>query len=340
MKPGFAAAVIAWQRRCGRRGLPWMKPDPYARWVSEIMLQQTQVAVVRDYYLRFMQAFPTVEALAQADEEAVLELWAGLGYYSRARRLHACARAVAAGGGRFPETAEALMRLPGIGRSTAGAIASFAFGAAEPVVDGNVKRVLARVLALAAPQATAAFDHALWQAAQALIAEAPAGEAGVYNQGMMDLGALVCARAGPRCEACPVRDWCRAARQGDPGAYPAPRARRARPVRRVTFLARLRGRGDALEVMLVRREGAGVWQGLWALPELGGAPPGGARCAARFTHDFTHYRLEAEVLWLRQGEGEEGAAGARWLRFAQIGGAALPAPMKRVLPLVFSAALA
>ena len=207
----FAERVVQWQRTHGRAGLPWqITRDPYRVWLSEIMLQQTQVTTVLGYYERFLQRFPTVVALANAPSEDVLAMWSGLGYYARARNLHKCAQAVAAvHGGEFPRSAVQLAELPGIGRSTAAAIAAFCFGERVAILDGNVKRVLTRVLAWERDIAQAASEKALWAIASDLLPVAPAGEPlhaamATYTQGLMDLGATVCTIRRPACDACPA----------------------------------------------------------------------------------------------------------------------------------------
>ncbi len=318
----FAEAVTSWQKAHGRHGLPWMVKDAYRRWVSEIMLQQTQVATVKAYYERFIAAFPTVEALAAADEEDVMRRWAGLGYYSRARNLHACAKVVAAEGG-FPRTARELAELPGIGRSTAAAIASAAFDEVAPILDGNVKRVLARVLADAAPLGTAASEKRLWAAAEALVSRT---EPAVWNQGMMDLGNLVCTRTKPRCGDCPVRAFCRAGAEGRPTDFPVKKVRAPRPERTadMTVFA------DAEGVWLVKRTSAGVWKGLWSLPEIGapeGEPLGG------FVHDFSHYRLRADVRLVRDEPppSVKEAAPTVKVPWTAVEGEAIPTPVKTFL---------
>src|SRR5688572_31494471 len=212
----FAARLVAWQKRHGRRGLPWQgTTDPYRIWLSEVMLQQTQVSAVIPYYERFVRQFPTVEALARASEDAVLRLWSGLGYYARGRNLHAAAKQIAAQG-RFPGTAEAIGELPGVGRSTAAAIAAFAFGERAAILDGNVKRVLSRCFAVEE-------ERRLWPLAESLL---PRKGMETYTQALMDLGATVCTRTKPRCERCPVRNACAARKEGRISELPAPRARK------------------------------------------------------------------------------------------------------------------
>lgn len=264
---GFGPRVVAWQRRHGRHALPWQQDrDPYRIWLSEIMLQQTQVATVIPYFEAFTAAFPTVQALADAPEEAVMARWAGLGYYSRARNLHRCAQhLVEAHGGRFPSDREALQALPGIGRTTAAAIAVFAFGRREAILDGNVKRVLGRHEAIEGFPGAPAVERQLWARAQALL---PSRGLRAYTQGLMDLGATVCLRTAPRCGQCPVAGTCGARRENRQHLLPAPRPRRQVPQRAAAVLVVLRAGASGTEVWLPRREGPGVWAGLRSLPEL------------------------------------------------------------------------
>ncbi|MEO5697809.1 MAG: A/G-specific adenine glycosylase, partial [Burkholderiaceae bacterium] len=259
----IAPRVIAWQRQHGRSHLPWQgSRDPYRVWLSEIMLQQTQVATVLGYYARFVARFPDVAALAAASLDDVLVLWSGLGYYSRARNLHACAQAVVQlHGGRFPADSAALARLPGIGRSTAAAIAAFCYGERAAILDGNVKRVLTRVLGFDADLAVAANERALWAQAQALLPETGIE---AYTQGLMDLGASVCSARAPQCAACPLRTACVATQQGDPERYPVKRRKAPRGRREHVWLL-LEWRA---QVWLLRRPSSGIWAGLWSLPEF------------------------------------------------------------------------
>jgi len=291
--PSFAARIVAWQKQHGRRALPWQNTrDPYRVWLSEIMLQQTQVATVLAYYERFTDRFADVRALAAADLGEVLAAWSGLGYYSRARNLHRCAQVVAAEhGGEFPTTSAALAELPGIGRSTAAAIAAFCFGERVAILDGNVKRVLARVLAFDGDLAEARAERELWAAATALL---PVREIGPYTQGVMDLGATICATRSPHCLLCPVRDVCAAARAGTQERYPVKSRRLARGRRESVWLE-LRWR-DA--VWLVERPASGVWAGLWSLPEIESIDalaattsdwPGSGELLESFVHVLTHF---------------------------------------------------
>jgi len=327
----FAPALIAWQQRHGRHDLPWQNTrDPYAVWLSEIMLQQTQVATVIPYYRRFLERFPTVAALAAASEDEVLALWSGLGYYSRGRNLHRAAGIIVAEhGGRFPGTPEALMALPGIGRSTAAAIFVFAFGGRAAILDGNVKRVLARHAGIGGWPGQPAVQASLWRVAEARL---PDRDIEAYTQGLMDLGAGPCARR-PRCEDCPVMADCAARLDGRIGDIPAPRPRRARP-RRATELWIVT---DGCAVLLERRPSRGIWGGLWSLPEARPAQVEGhaARSLAPIAHAFTHFDLELRPWLVRVGPGTTPppgtVEGALWQPLDALDAVGLPAPVRALL---------
>jgi A/G-specific adenine glycosylase len=337
----FAPALIAWQKKHGRHDLPWQcRHDAYAVWLSEIMLQQTQVSAVIPYYRRFLERFPDVAALAAAGEDEVLALWSGLGYYSRARNLHRAARQVAdLHRGKFPDTLEALMALPGIGRSTAAAVLVFAFGKRAAILDGNVKRVLARLCAIDGYPGDSAVAARLWQAAEALL---PKSGLRAYTQGLMDLGASLCTRTKPRCAECPVAGLCIAHREQRTAQLPAPKPRKALPQRRTTMLI-LRRAG---EVLLEKRPPAGIWGGLWSFPELEGDADAIEICARRYgaevevqdalpliAHGFTHFRLDILPLPLRVRRWPRRAAepGQAWLPVAEALGAAIPQPVRLIL---------
>ena len=260
----FARDLLRWYTRAGRKDLPWQQqPTPYRVWVSEIMLQQTRVETVIPYYRRFMSRYPTVSDLAGASLDQVLHSWSGLGYYARARNLHATACRVAAQhAGRFPDTLEGLMALPGIGRSTAGAILALACHQRQPILDGNVKRVLARYHAVDGWPGQAAVLRKLWSLAEQ---HTPRQGCAAYTQAMMDLGATVCTRTRPRCGVCPLSADCRALAKDRVGEYPAPRPRKTLPVRAVCMLLLCDG-ADA--VLLQRRPPSGIWGGLWSFPEF------------------------------------------------------------------------
>jgi A/G-specific adenine glycosylase len=312
----FAAKLIHWQRRHGRRDLPWQgTTDPYRIWLSEVMLQQTQVATVIPYYRRFLERYPTVNALAAASEEEVLELWSGLGYYARGRNLHKAARSIAAHG--FPKTSEEIEELPGIGRSTAAAIAAFAYSERAAILDGNVKRVLSRCFLLR-------DKDEMWAQAEALL---PRRDIERYTQALMDLGATVCTRANPRCGACPVADVCKAKKTRRVDEFPPPRPRRELPQRQATWLV-LRRNGA---VLVEQRPSPGIWGGLWCFPELNGRRPRGAKALAPIEHGFTHFRLRIHPLVLEIGVRARIQPGGKWLNLDEADGAALPAPVKTLL---------
>jgi len=337
---GFAQTLIEWQKTHGRHDLPWQNTrDPYRIWVSEIMLQQTQVSAVVPYFLRFMSRFPDVPSLALATEEEVLQHWSGLGYYARARNLHRAAGMVMQiHGGQFPRSAAALESLPGIGRSTAAAIAAFAWGEHGAILDGNVKRVLARAFAIEGYPGTASVEARLWALAESLL---PPSQLEAYTQGLMDLGATLCTRARPACERCPLRSACAAHASGRVGEFPAPRPKKAWPTREATWLLLL----DENQVLLERRASAGLWGGLWVPPELAegdletqchvrfGCTLASQRVLPKIAHGFTHFRLLAQPLLCRVARRTPvAAAGDRqWLQLAEAGRAALPAPVKSLL---------
>ncbi len=264
MSQGFDDRVLQWFERCGRRDLPWqIEPTPYRVWVSEIMLQQTQVATVIPYFQHFMERFPQVTDLADADLDEVLHLWSGLGYYARARNMHRAAESIRDHhGGRFPEDFDDVVALPGVGRSTAGAILALSCGQRHSILDGNVKRVLCRHRGIEGWPGRAAVERTLWQLADTLT---PWERVGEYTQAMMDLGATVCRRSRPQCDVCPVSDDCVARAEGRQHVLPAPRPARERPLRRTVMLL-ITDRQD--RVLLERRASSGIWGGLWSFPEL------------------------------------------------------------------------
>lgn len=317
----FAAQIIDWYRKHGRQDLPWQQnPTPYRVWVSEIMLQQTQVTTVIPYYERFMQRFPELRQLAEADQDTVLHHWSGLGYYARARNLHRAARLVRdEHDGRFPTTLAALMELPGIGRSTAGAILSLALEQSHPILDGNVKRVLSRCFAVSGWPGRSEVLKRLWSLSERLT---PSQQSRPYNQAMMDLGATVCRRSKPLCDRCPLMPQCRARAEGDPVAYPHARPRASLPSRAVIMLLVHDGRG---RLLLESRPQHGLWGGLWGLPEYADRQSVEAGLSRLFDddwqvvaawpprrHSFSHFHLlitplEVEVSdrpeWVMDGGG-------------------------------------
>lgn len=312
----FASALIAWQWRHGRKKLPWQGTrDPYRIWLSEVMLQQTQVATVIPYYERFLGKYPTVEALAAAAEEDVLALWAGLGYYARGRNLHAAARIIAEHG--FPASQKDIACLPGVGRSTAAAIAAFAFGERAAILDGNVKRVLSRGFGIEK-------EADLWELAERLL---PDEGIEAYTQALMDLGATVCTRTKPRCEACPVTGECVARRENAVDKFPRKRLRKPLPQREVTWLVQRQGR----EVLLEKRPGAGIWGGLWCFPEAQKGAKG--TLLEPLEHGFTHFRLRIRPLLceLPRKSSQAESPGRLWIDITQATEAAVPAPVKTLL---------
>jgi A/G-specific adenine glycosylase len=349
---GARAALLRWYRR-HRRGLPWRRTrDPYAIWVSEAMLQQTRVETVVPYYDRFLRRFPDVASLADAELDDVLRAWEGLGYYSRARRLKQAAEVVMDRfDGSIPSRAEELRSLPGIGRYTAGAIASIAFDRPEPVLDGNVTRVLARWHGIRESVDEPAVVERLWREAGELARGASPGD---LNQALMELGARICTPRGPSCEACPVRRWCRAAAAGDAESLPCKAPRRA-PTRVRAAAALLFRRGRALAV---RRPERGLLGGLWELPgaELAGRarPERAVRTALEAAlglsieelervgsveHVFTHRRLELLVFRGRPGPGRvrlEGYTAHRWVAPAGLGGLPHGRPTRKALKLALA----
>ncbi len=337
----FARLLIDWQKQHGRHGLPWQVAcAPYPVWLSEIMLQQTQVATVIPYYRRFLERFPDIAVLAAAEEDAVLALWSGLGYYSRARNLHRAAREVAARyGGQFPRGFAEILALPGIGRSTAAAVSVFAFGQRRAILDGNVKRVLARCFAVEGYPGAKAVENALWALAERLL---PQDGIESYTQGLMDLGASLCARAKPRCGECPLAGLCVARRDGRTAELPWRKARPVLPEKEIALLVLL----DGGEILLEKRPPTGIWGGLWSLPEvsLNGDPAQAAleRYGVEATdfaalppirHTFTHFRLHIQPLRaeVRRHRPEARQAGAVWLALPDALGAALPAPVRKLL---------
>ena len=336
----FAKHLIAWQRRSGRHDLPWQRTrDPYRIWLSEIMLQQTQVRTVIPYYERFITRFPSIAALARADVGEVLQLWSGLGYYSRARNLHRAAVVVLdEHRGEFPGTRSAIERLPGIGRSTAAAIAAFAFGVREAILDGNVKRVLARHFIVDGIPTERAVEQRLWALAESLL---PARSIDAYTQGIMDLGATICTLRKPRCTECPVRTSCKALAANVVDRYPARRRKPPLPQRRTTMLVLF----QAGDVLLERRPPTGLWGGLWSLPEVAESVEIETFVRRRFAfavkaqqplglvkHGFTHFKLDIHpVLVTGHGAAHAAEPGVVWMPLADARTAALPVPVKRIL---------
>ena len=335
----IAPPLLAWHAAHGRKDLPWQRArTPYRVWVSEVMLQQTQVQTVIPYYERFLARFPDVASLAAAPLDEVLHRWAGLGYYSRARNLkRAAERLVAEFGGELPTDIDALRELPGLGRSTAAAVLALASGARHAILDGNVKRVLARVFAVEGAANERAVEQRLWALAEQ---ETPLENVADYTQAIMDLGATLCTRRNPQCVRCPLAMLCAARAAGRQHELPAPRVRAARRVRHVVLLAACREDGS---VLLVQRPPSGIWGGLWSLPEfpaLEDAHAWGAQHLAEprwseaplppVSHAFTHFDLEMTPLVVPcRGSGVADAM--LWYDSGSPAAVGLPAPIARLL---------
>ena len=343
-QPTFATRLVTWQRVHGRNGLPWQNTrDAYRIWLSEIMLQQTQVTTVLPYYARFLERFPDVHALANAPEDDVLARWAGLGYYSRARNLHRAAQQIVAQyDGRFPADVNRLADLPGIGRSTAAAIAAFAYDVTAPILDGNVKRVLARHAGVEGFPGVSAIEKKLWLEAEARLPTTPKDMV-AYTQGLMDLGATICARSDPTCLLCPIADDCAARLRGRTSEIPAARPSKVLPQRSQRYLLLT----HADEILLVKRPAPGIWGGLWCLPEVaddedaqltahlryGASVAGNVIALPPIAHAFTHFRLTLHVTHVVAERVEPRAMqpGAMWLARTEVANAALPKPISRLL---------
>lgn len=339
----FAGRLLHWYDAHGRHDLPWQHPrTPYRVWLSEIMLQQTQVATVIPYFAAFLHAFPTLEDLAAADSDAVMARWAGLGYYARARNLHAAAKAcVLLHDGALPRDFDALHALPGIGRSTAGAVLSQAWNAPFAILDGNVKRVLTRYHGIEGFPGLPAIERQLWALAEAHVAAVPSGRMADYTQAQMDLGATICTRSRPACVICPLQGDCVARIEDRVAQLPTPRPSRTIPRREAVALL-LRDRGG--RVLLQKRPDTGIWAGLWTLPQADtllemqawfDAHMDGALEEAQplplVRHVFSHYRLDLQVLQcevdaLKQRESDV----LRWVRPAELASLGLPAPIRRL----------
>ena len=339
----IAASVVQWQKRHGRNNLPWQKnPSPYAVWLSEIMLQQTQVSTVMPYYLKFIARFPNIQTLARADEEEVMRHWSGLGYYARARNLHKTAAIIAVRG--FPQTADEWARMPGVGKSTAAAIAVFSCGQRAAILDGNVKRVLARLFAVQTLLQNTQTTNKLWQLSETLL---PANTRIIrpYTQGMMDLGATICTRRRPQCALCPLQNCCLAKKLNLQDTLPHRAVAKSRPTKQ-KYMALVIYRG---KVLLHKRPPRGIWGGLHSLPEddnvaallkhcqqllgcaLSPLPTNGSN--ATFNHQFTHFQLQAQVLILKpSGKNTPRlfqTADYQWTARRKLLDAPLPAPIKK-----------
>ena len=348
----FARHLLAWFDQNGRKDLPWQRdPTPYRVWVSEIMLQQTQVQTVIPYYERFMSRFPDLSSLARADRDEVLHLWTGLGYYARGRNLHRAAIQIERSGGGFPSTREGLEALPGVGRSTAAAVLALAFGKQAAILDGNVKRVLSRFHAVGGDISRTATLNELWEYAES---HTPQRRVEDYTQAIMDLGATVCVRRAPKCDTCPLAGRCRAFANGSAGEFPQRRRSRAKPVRRSRMYVIATRTGSFL---LERKESDGVWGGLWTPPQRGAdcttteicrefgideRSVTKSRTAPVFRHTFSHFHLDIEPVYLMlndtPGQVSDGNR-TRWCRSAETEPVGMPAPAVKLLAGVFDGAV-
>jgi A/G-specific adenine glycosylase len=343
MMRSFSERLLAWYDDFGRKDLPWQQqPMPYQVWLSEIMLQQTQVATVIPYYQKFLAEFPDVCALADAEQDQVLALWSGLGYYARARNLHKAAQQVRdQHQGEFPDSLDALMALPGIGRSTAGAILALAFQQRFAILDGNVKRVLARYQAIDGWPGKKPIENQLWACAESLL---PDRRIANYIQAQMDLGATLCTRSKPACTRCPLKDDCKAYAQGNPEAYPSKKPKQVTPIKTAHWLIALT---EQNEILLEQRPQQGIWGGLWCPPETSDAGDfsalldsrglshaAEAQSLATFRHVFSHYKLDISPRLVKIDRAplrvtETNAA--IWVKIDKALAMGLPAPVKSLL---------
>ncbi len=338
----FSRQVLKWFKTHGRKHLPWqINRTPYRVWVSEIMLQQTQVATVIPYYERFMSRFPDVESLAKASQDEVLQLWTGLGYYARGRNLHKCAQMISTQcNGIFPASVDELEQLPGIGRSTAGAIISLAFKQRAAILDGNVKRVLARFHAVEGWPGKTSVSKELWAIAEEYT---PTNHIADYTQAMMDLGAMVCTRSKPQCSACPLQTHCIAFKQSTPTNYPTKKPKKALPIKHTQFLIL---QNDAGHILLEQRPSVGIWGGLWSFPEIAINEDINSFCEKHFgrvidhrvkpnfRHTFSHYHLDITPAYITIEQTHNMIADnnqQQWLPHQQWETYGLPAPVKKLL---------
>lgn len=337
----FADALLNWYDQFGRKDLPWQQdPTPYHVWISEIMLQQTQVSTVIDYYLRFIDKFPDIDSLANAEQDDVLSYWSGLGYYARARNLHKTARIVAADfNGQMPNTLEGLVALPGIGRSTAGAILTLGYHQRFPILDGNVKRVLARFYAVEGWPGNKQIENRLWAHAEQLL---PDYRIANYIQAQMDLGATLCTRTRPDCPACPLRTECQAYALDAVTAYPGKKPKKAIPTRQTVWLVL---QNEQQEILLQQRPQTGIWGGLWSFPEVTDSSAVRQVCEqdwqlkvlsmsalGTIQHVFTHFKLDIQPYLVNcTATGVADKDRGNWYRIDDTLKLGLPAPVKAFL---------
>lgn len=338
----IAQKLIAWQQVFGRHDLPWQQTrDPYAIWVSEIMLQQTQVSAVINYYQRFMARFPNIASLAQASQDEVMQHWSGLGYYSRARNLHHAAQTIMqVHRGQFPQDFQTIQQLKGIGRSTAAAVSVFAFNQRQTILDGNVKRVLSRYHAIVGWPGLPKIEQQLWLLAEQLL---PEQQLTAYIQGLMDLGAMVCTRSKPKCPQCPLKVECQAYAHGLEQRLPTPKPRKVIPEKETTLLVCY----HAGEVLLEKRPNSGIWGGLWSLPEMQMHEIATEIASQRYQietevletmavipHAFTHYKLAITPQPLAVTKVKATMPNTIWLSLDDAIEAAIPTPVRKILKLI------
>ncbi|CCE25620.1 A/G-specific adenine glycosylase [Methylotuvimicrobium alcaliphilum] len=340
----FQDRLLAWFDKHGRHDLPWQNPaSPYKVWVSEVMLQQTQVATVIPYFNAFIARFPDIQSLAEASVDTVLQYWAGLGYYARGRNLHKCAQIIAERDS-FPDSLDELLDLPGIGRSTAGAILSIAFKKSHPILDGNVKRVLTRYAGISEWPGSTEASKTLWKLSASYT---PVHRVEDYTQAMMDLGATICTRGKPNCAVCPLVSACRAHIENKTATIPAPKPARKQPVKQVYFLCLTTNENS---ILLEQRPGTGIWGGLWSLPEFDTIESARSWCMARHIdiineytqpkvrHTFSHYHLDFTPLHFHTNNPNHFVMEANrmlWYKPEQFSSLALAAPIKRLLQQIY-----
>lgn len=337
----FSSRLISWQLVHGRHGLPWQGADAYQIWLSEVMLQQTQVTTVIPYFLRFIQAFPNIAKLAAATQEEVLANWSGLGYYARGRNLHRAAQImVEKYHGEFPRNVEQILALPGVGRSTAAAICALAFHERRAILDGNVKRVLARYCGIAGWTGDKKIEAQLWQQAEALL---PVREVATYTQALMDMGASVCTRSRPKCALCSVQNDCFALLNERVAELPVPRPRKTVPEKHASFLLLVHGN----EILLKKRPESGIWGGLWCLPQFDNEQEAirwlhkegyhfentTLQTLPHFTHIFTHFKLHItpQLLRITKKQQQIQQVGEAWFGLEEALQAGIPTPVRKLL---------
>ena len=337
----FQKKILSWFDQNGRKDLPWQQQiTPYKTWLSEIMLQQTQVATVIPYFNRFIQQFTDINQLAEASVDSVLQLWSGLGYYARARNLHKTARIISKNGGDFPNDFNSLMELPGIGRSTAGAILSIAFNNSHPILDGNVRRVLARYHAISGWPGNNKVSNELWKLSSRYT---PAIRVADYTQAMMDLGATLCTRSKPNCETCPINSSCTAKIEDKVSQLPTPKPAKVLPTKKIIFLML---QNNEQQFFLQKRPASGIWGGLWSFPEFNSFVEVQSWCTEKNIpihtvnymdeqrHTFSHYHLDYTSVLVTTENPINNVMEVNqsvWYKAEQINNLGLPAPIKRLL---------